>query len=92
MKHSTKILAAMAIAPLVFLMGCSDSDMGMDEFEEQQMQEQPETGEGGMQSAPPPQDGMQQQQPPEGDMQQPPMDDGMDEQGGSLEPEGNDRL
>ena len=88
MKHSTKILAATAIAPFVFLMGCSDGDMGMEEFEEQQMQEQPGTGEGGMQSAPPPEDDMQ--QPPEGGMQQqPPTDDGMDEQGGPLAPEGD---
>lgn len=77
MKHSRKILAATAIAPLVFLMGCSDPDTGMEEFEEQQMQEEQ------MQEQPPRDDGMQ---------QQPPRDDGMSEQGGSMEPEGDDNL
>ncbi|MFO7954089.1 hypothetical protein [Thioalkalivibrio sp.] len=89
MKHSTKILAAMAIAPFVFLMGCSDGDVGMDEFEEQQMQEQPEGGEGGMQSAPPPEGDAQQPPTEDGMQEQPPTEDGMDEQGGSPAPEGD---
>ncbi|WP_018881219.1 MULTISPECIES: hypothetical protein [unclassified Thioalkalivibrio] len=80
MKHSTRILAAAAIAPFVLLMGCSDGDMGMDEFEEQQMQEQPEGGEGGMQSAPPP-EGSMQEPPQDGEMQQPPSDGGMEPEG-----------
>lgn len=89
MKHSTKILAATAIAPFVFLMGCSDGDVGMDEFEEQQMQEQPEGGEGGMQSAPPPEGDAQQPPTEDGMQEQPPTEDGMDEQGGSPAPEGD---
>lgn len=84
MKHSTKILAAMAIAPFVFLMGCSDGDMGMEEFEEQQMQEQPEGGDGGMQSAPPPEEGGMQQQSP--------TDGGMDAHDGSMESEGDNNF
>ncbi|WP_018948631.1 hypothetical protein [Thioalkalivibrio sp. ALMg11] len=92
MKHSRKILAATAIAPLVFLMGCSDPDTGMEEFEEQQMQEErmqeqqmqeQRMEEEQMQEQPPRDDGMQ---------QQPPRDDGMSEQGGSMEPEGDDNL
>ncbi|WP_018935105.1 hypothetical protein [Thioalkalivibrio sp. ALJ24] len=82
MKRSTKLLAATAIAPFALLIaGCGGDDMGMDEFEEQQMEEgapPAEDGmEGGMQEGAPPEgdmggdmggEGMQEGAPPEGDM------------------------
>lgn len=78
MKRSTKLLAATAIVPFALLIaGCGGDDMGMEEFEEDQMEEgapPAEDGmEGGMQEgAPPAEDGMeggmQEGAPPEDDM------------------------
>ncbi|OOC10410.1 MULTISPECIES: hypothetical protein [Thioalkalivibrio] len=84
MKRSTKLLAATAIVPFALLIaGCGGDDMGMDEFEEQQMEEGAPPAEDGMEG------GMQEGAPPEGDMGgqgMEPEGDGMDDgMGGDME-------
>ncbi|WP_019590786.1 hypothetical protein [Thioalkalivibrio sp. ALE20] len=84
MKRSTKLLAATAIVPFALLIaGCGGDDMGMDEFEEQQMEEGAPPAEDGMGG------GMQEGAPPEGDMGgqgMEPEGDGMDDgMGGDME-------
>ncbi len=62
MKRSTKLLAATAIVPFALLIaGCGD-DAGMDEFEQDQMEEGAPPAEDGMEG------GMQEGAPPEDDM------------------------